>query len=193
MQKICLLLILILILIYLYTLNIDTDTDTDIDSKSFNLIEELSVIKNKFNKNKKKFIFNKNNLPIKIETETKNINGLFNLLFKNSNIKFKNIIDIKIQSIETQKIHEIIFDTNYGLILVIMISEKKEKEDIFNDLEKIIENNYLLKLDYLNNYDKKNDELDIDNYLQNKIKNLIIESGIDLNPSIKMFDLNNIM
>ena len=36
-----------------------------------------------------------------------------------------------------------------------MLSERNEKEDIFNDDEKIIEKNYLLKLEYLNNYNKE--------------------------------------
>ena len=161
--------------------------------KKIDIVEELNIIKEKFNNRKDKIVFNKNNLPIKIETKSNNINRLFHLLFKNSDINVLNIIDIKIKIIEIQKQHEVVVNTNHGLILIIMLSERNEKEDIFNDDEKIIEKNYLLKLEYLNNYNKVNNNLDIDKYLKNKKKKLINETGIDLNPSIKMFDLNNIM
>lgn len=186
--------ILLILLILLKFCNIkknkaNVDNKANIDNK-VNIHKLLNNIKFEYNKNNKKIIFNINNLPVKKTTNSNNSVSLFNLIFNNTDVKLLKVLDIKIFSIENQKIHEIIFNSNYGMILIKLISEKNEKNDIFNDFEKIKENHYLLKLEKVESFKKEIPKnIQINNYLKSR-KNIIVkESGMDLNPKIKMFEL----
>ena len=154
----------------------------------------LEKIKNDFNYNKEKIYFNKANLPVEVTTnyDISNINELFKFIFKKSPIILIDIIEVKILSIDNQKIHSCIFETNYGLINVDLISNKNLKHDIYTNND-IIQTNYLTKLIHLENYQPTKKKLDIDKIIEMKKQQHKNESLMDLNPEISNIDINNII
>ena len=95
------LLIFLIILIYYFN-----KTETETKQKIINIIN-LEEIKNNFNYNKNKIIFNKATLPVERTTNynTSHINNLFNYIFNMTNIRLINIINVTLFSIENQKNH----------------------------------------------------------------------------------------
>lgn len=156
---------------------------------------DLNLIKDNFNKNKKKLYFNINNLPInkELDIDNNNINNLFKFIFNNK-INLIKILDAEILSIENQKLHNIYYETNIGIINLILISNKEKKKEIFNSNEINPECNYLVKLKKIKNFKKIIDnDKNIDDYLDKKYDTLNKDLGFDVNQKVKQFDLNNII
>ena len=157
----CIYCIIFMILVIIFCFDFKNNINNiNLNKKTKKSNDNLDKIKDNFNINKSFIIFNPANLPVKTvyEYNKNNITNLFKLIFKNTNIKLKNIIDVEINKIDIQNINNIIYETNIGLINLIIISEKNNYHDFSNNLEK----NYLLKLEKINNYTKQNDNLDID-------------------------------
>jgi hypothetical protein len=117
-----------------------------------NINKELLDIKYKFNLNKKKIIFNKNNIIPTANKTKENITNLFNYIFYNSKIKLININNNKIYTIENQKLYHIIFETNYGFIDLQLISEINKINNIFD--YKLNERQYIRNINLISNYNK---------------------------------------
>lgn len=145
--------ILFLILIFLFFIFIfHKKINTNENSKKINIENLMEQIKLNFNNNKNKLLFNVNLLPVskEINCDKKKIERLFDYIFKYDNIIFIDIIKTTVYSIDVQKIHEVIYYTNIGYILVKMLSQKNENDDIFSNNNNLTEYNYLLELKLFN-------------------------------------------
>ena len=186
--------IIIILLSLLIYLNLPCAKKCPIKQEVSQNTINLELIKNKFNINKCPIYFNPASIPVKVTNEKneKNITHLFNVIFYKTIVKLLDIVDYEQMKTEKQIKNKIIFNTNIGLILLIIISEKEESDDIFNNNEKNLEKNYLITLEKIQNYSKKENKKNI-NYKdikkmreENYIKNL----GIDLNPKVKFVDFD---
>ena len=166
-----------------YSEYVNNNIENDVDIENL-----LSGIKLKFNKGKNKINFNVINHPLEQELGIKiNIKPLLNLIFKNINYKFIEILNIDKFTIDNQvllKIHtNILIDNNNYNIFIKLVSERDEQFELFY-YEDLCEKNFLLELT-ISDYDVNKKHMTINEYLKNDKENRLKTSKMNLLPNIK--------
>ena len=143
----------------------------------------LLFLKYKFNFKKKEIKFKYGISHLKNTKKKLYYKNKFNLIFKNTNIKLINVEEYTNIGNNTTSCNEVIYNTNKGYISLKLLTEKNDIDDIFRNEFK--ENNYILELTSLKNYQKK-EKIDIIH--QNKI-NFMKETNINYYTPIKLYNI----